>query len=421
MSQSLIPHLTRPILVQAIGRGLYQCASAILLFYMPIVFVNYAHLTATQVGFAVGGGAIAGFLGNFVGGAMTDSPQLGRRGTLIGAALLSIVAAVMMVYTQTLPLLFAANVFFGIGTGLYWTAADATVMDATTADDRQTAFSILGLLDNLGLGVGTLVGAWLLKVLHPENQMFGIAGGLFGVMLLLFAIGMSRDDRQEQENVDGLTGWKTAVTDTRLLVYLLVNTLFITYIALVNSNLPLYLINYQHIGETTVSNLFTFGYVGLGALIQIPVIKAIANLSYLKALMVSTGIWGIGFGLIALWHPVDQSMIAALVALATFALATVIYKPTSSAWIAELSPPNLRGAYTAIAYQCWAIGYFIGPIFGGWALDQPIAITQRFWLIVGLTTGLGLIVLQILQTRINSLPASAASVPAPPSESPPAS
>jgi MFS family permease len=112
-----------PILIQAIGRGLYQFASAVLLFYMPIVFVNYAHLAATQVGLVIGLGAIAGFFGNFLGGAMTDSPQLGRRGTIMVATVLSIASAAVITIVQTLPALFAANILFGVGTGLYWTAA----------------------------------------------------------------------------------------------------------------------------------------------------------------------------------------------------------------------------------------------------------------------------------------------------------
>ncbi len=388
-----------PILIQAIGRGLYQFASAVLLFYMPIVFVNYAHLAATPVGLAIGLGSIAGFIGNFLGGAMTDSPQVGRRGTIIGSTMLSIAASFVIASAQTLPALFAANILFGVGTGLYWTAADAAVMDSTTAENRQSAFSVLGLFDNLGLGTGTLVGGWVLKHLQPENRLFGVAGVVFGLMFLLFAIGMQETRHEEDCAIDGLTGWKIAATDMRLITYLLVNTLFITYIALVNSTLPLYLINYQQLPESTVSHLFTFGYVGLGALLQIPAVRLIAGFSYLKSLMISIVVWGWGFVMVASWHPIDGSLIPALGAFAIFAIATVIYKPTSATWIAELAPPNLRGAYTAIAYQCWAIGYFIGPIFGGWALDQPMVVIDRFWLVVGLSAGLGLVVLQILRQR----------------------
>jgi MFS family permease len=217
--------------------------------------------------------------------------------------------------------------------------------------------------------------------------------------MLLFAFGVRSEDTGNLESVDGLTGWKSAMTDLRLVIYLLVNTLFITYIALVNSNLPLYLINFQKLDESVVSNLFTFGYVGLGALIQIPTVQAIARLSYLQSLILSIAIWGIGFGVVGLWHPLDNHFAAALLPLVIFAIATVIYKPTASAWIAAISPANLRGAYTAIAYQCWAIGYFIGPIAGGWALDQPATITHRFWLVVGLSTIIGILTIQYLQQQ----------------------
>ncbi len=390
-----------PILIQAIGRGLYQFAAAIVLFYLPIVFVNYVHLTATQVGLAIGVGAIAGFVGNFLGGVLADAPWGGRRITILLAAGLSIAATVLLAWIPTLPALVLANVLFGVGTGLYWTAADTAVMDATTAANRQSAFAVMGLFDNLGLGLGTLAGGALLKTLHPEYRIFGVSAVGFGVMLGLFAIGMveTRPERSAVDPFDGLTGWKTAFNDRQLITYLLVNTLFITYLALVNGNLPLYLINDQQIPEITTSNLFTFGYVGLGALLQVPMIRLIAGLSYLTALMLSIVVWGVGFVLVALWQPIDGSLIPALGAFAIFAIATVIYKPTSAAWIAELAPANLRGIYTAIAYQCWAIGYFIGPILGGWALDQPADVTDRFWLGVGLSTGVGLLVLQGLRQR----------------------
>ena len=82
--------------------------------------------------------------------------------------------------------------------------------------------------------------------------------------------------------------------------------------------------------------------------------------------------------------------------IAVFAIASIIYKPTSSAWISELAPASLRGAYTAIAYQCWTIGYVIGPIVGGWAVDQSRTVAQNAWLAIALSTITGLIILQVL-------------------------
>lgn len=115
-------------------------------------------------------------------------------------------------------------------------------------------------------------------------------------------------------------------------------------------------------------------------------------------------IWGFGFLLVSIlgdFHGMGNStsQIYQLAIFGVFAIASIIYKPTSSAWISELAPANLRGAYTAIAYQCWAIGYVIGPIIGGWLIDQSHAVAQYTWIAVALSTLSGLVVLQVLSKR----------------------
>lgn len=392
----------RQVWIQAFGRGLYQLGSAVVIFYTPIIFVNYGNLTATEVGFAVGGGSVAGFVGNFIGGILTDSSLFGRKRTLLLSVLFAIIASIVVVFTSNFALLLLSNIFFGLSTGLYWTSADASVMDVTKSEARQEAFSLLGLADNLGYGAGTFLGGFLLKFLQVKllqraELIFTASALTFAVLLILFLTAAVETRKQETESHDTAKGWKTALTDSRLIIYLLVNTLFITYIALVGSSLPLYFVNFGGTSDSTVANLFTWGYIGLGALFQVPVVKVLSKFSYLSSLMFSMVIWGIGFLLI--WGMSQFFDIRAAYELGifgVFAIASIIYKPTSSAWISELAPSNLRGAYTAIAYQCWTIGYIIGPIFGGWAIDQSQNIAQNLWLGVAASTLLGLIVLQIL-------------------------
>ncbi len=410
MIQSQHKSLSSIVIIQAIGRGLYQLGSGILLFYMPIVFVNYGNLSATEVGLAIGGGSVAGFIGNLIGGAMTDSPRFGRKLTLLLASVLATASCGIATIASNLTLLLLANIAFGLSTGLYWTAADAAVMDGTTEADRQGAFSLLGVLDGLGFGAGTLGGGLFLtggalastelgRLLQDQPRLlFGAGAIVFAAMGLLF-LGAMVETRSAEDDLlnpqDASLAWRSALGDRRLMVYLLVNTLFITYMALVNASLPLYFVNSWGTSESTVSQLFTWGYVGLGALIQVPVIRVISGLDYLRALLVSIAIWGVGFiglALSSLNLKLMSPSILELGLLITFAVATVIYKPTSSAWIAALAPVKLRGIYTAIAYQCWSIGYFIGPIAGGWAIDRP-GVILGFWIGVGGSTLLGAIVL----------------------------
>ena len=388
------------IWVQAVGRGLYQMGSAVLLFYMPIVFVNYSGFSATQVGLATSAGAVSGFLGNLLRGGLTDSPQFGRRKTLIVSGFAAMMTALLTSLSQSLWLLVVANLCFGISTGLYWTAADAAVMDSTSPEQRQDAFSVLGVADNLGFGLGTLGGGLLLAYLPSAIQIFAAAAVLFTLFTLLMATAVTDLRDASVEIPSAQAGWKQALTDRKLLIYLLVNILFITYVALVNGSLPLYFVNFAGTPDRLVSNLFTWGFIGLGALVQVPVVKTLARFSYLQSLMLSLGIWGAGFLLVWLSGTLAVTPTWAEFGIfAVFAIAAIIYKPTSAAWIAELAPNSLRGIYTAIAYQCWAIGYVIGPITGGWALDQPQPITALFWLVVALSTTVGLLVLVILQRR----------------------
>ncbi|MEA5572485.1 MFS transporter [Calothrix sp. UHCC 0171] len=396
--------IPKQVWVQTIARGLYQLGSAVLLFYMPIVFVNYGNLSATEVGFAVGGGSVAGFAGNILGGILADSPKFGRRRSLILSSTFAVISALIAVFTESFSLLLLANIVFGLSTGLYWTAADASVMDVTLPEQRQSAFSLLGVADNLGFGAGTLVGGLLLKRLHPAELLFAASAIAFFILLLLFTVAMreTRESSSETQEIQEIQkGWKTALTDSRLLIYLLVNTLFISYIALSGGTLPLYFVNFGGTADAVVANLFTWGYVGLGALLQVPVIRVIAKLSYLNALMISMAVWGVGFLLVSLLGNTGE--IYQLGIFAVFAIASIIYKPTSSAWISELAPAHLRGAYTAIAYQCWTIGYVIGPIIGGWLIDQSHDVAQYTWLAVALSTLSGLVVLQVLNKRNNAL------------------
>lgn len=385
--------------IQTIGRGLYQLGSAVLLFYTPIVFVNYGNLSATEVGLAVGGGSVAGVVGNIVGGILTDSPKVGRKPTLIASATFAVISAFVAVFTRNFALLLLTNVFFGLSTGLYWTAADSSVMDVTAPEQRQDAFSWLGVADNVGYGIGTLGGGLLLTLVHPVQLIFAAGGVTFLVMLLLFAFGVKETRQATSETQDMQKGWKTALTDKRLLIYLLVNTLFITYLALAGGTLPLYFVNFGGTSDAVVANLFTLGFVALGALLQVPIIKVLSRFSYLTSLMISMGIWGLGFLLVWIMGSPENGQIYQLGIFSVFAIASIIHKPTSSAWISELAPASLRGAYTAIAYQCWTIGYIIGPIVGGWAIDQPGNIARNSWLVIALSTLSGLVVLQVLNKQ----------------------
>jgi MFS family permease len=395
---------SRQVWFQAIGRLLYQTGYGLIQFYIPLIFVKQIGLSATAVGIGIGSGSLAGIVGHFWGGYLADS-HYGRKKTLLVSAILSIFAALVLVLTHNLALLIIANLIMGLSAGCYWTAADAAVIDVTTSEQRHHAFAILVLADSIGNGLGVFVGGLLLALVHQITALFVFSGIVFIVFLVLVQVAIV-ETRQDTNETNTLQGFAIALKDQALRLFIVVNVLFTTYVALVSSTLPLYFISLpQNTAQntatlTSVSNLFTWCYVGLGAVLQLPLVQILGSLMKIKVLMISMLLWGVGFFLVwatAIHSSIQFTLMAA--AFSVLSVAAIIYKPFAPAIVAELAPPSLRGVYLAISYQCWSIGYFIGPILGGWAMDQPQNIAHDSWLIVCLTTLSGILTLYVLARR----------------------
>ena len=94
------------------------------------------------------------------------------------------------------------------------------------------------------------------------------------------------------------------------------------------------------------------------------------------------------------------NILLAIFALGFLAIASIIYGPAESALTADISPENLRGIYSSINGQSWAIGYLIGPPLGGLALDSSAAVINIFGLGIALSVGIAIVILQYLDKAI---------------------
>ena len=386
--QRWFPQLDRRVWLLAAGRLLSQIGIGFVLFYAPIFFVNQVGLSATQVGLGVGSQALSGLVGRFVGGSMTDSPRWGRRQTLLLSALISALADGVFLLSNGFPIFIAGNLLMGLGVGLYWPSTEAVVADITPAAERNEAFALVRLADSVGLGRGGILGGVLISTTQRYRLLFAVDGVSFLLFfgLVYWAIAETRPEQPGDRSF--WQGWTIALKDSILWVYVAVNILLTGYIAQVQSTLPVYLNQFVPTGEVagfseaTLSVLFT-GHVILTALCQLPVARLLKPLPQPRALMISTVLWGVGFALV--WATgtglFSRASVGAALALAVMAIATTAYTPIASSFVAMLAPEALRGVYLSINSMCWALGYFVAPPLGGWALDQSPQMAHSFWLL----------------------------------------
>jgi MFS family permease len=397
-----LPTLDRRIWILMAGRLLSQVGTGFVLFYAAIVFVNQVGLSATAVGIGLGSQSISGVVGRILGGSLSDAPSWGRRKVLLFSAAISALADVLLTLSNNFPLFLAGNLLMGLGIGLYWPATEAVVADITTIDQRNEAYALTRLADSIGLGLGVIWGGWIIAATGAFRLLFIIDGISFLVFfgIIYGAIEETLNKRQTPQPM--LHGWITALRDRPLLVFSLVNSLFTTYLALINSALPIYFNNRISLpstgagfSPTLLSALFTW-YITLTVLCQLPIARFLKRFRNPQALSFSALAWGLGFGLVWLTGIASIGHVVwAGLALALMALATAAYNPPAASLVVGLAPDSMRGVYLSINSLCWAVGYFIGPTIGGWAMDQPQWFTDGFWVVSAFSV---IIIVAILQS-----------------------
>ncbi len=399
------PSLNQTVWILAFGRLLSSIGTGFVLFYAPIFFVNQVGLSATLVGIAIGSGQISGVLGRFFGGVFTDSKSWGRRRTLLLSAAVSVIADVVLALTVDFPTLLVGNLLMGLGVGLYWPATEAVIADITRPEDRNEAFAITRVADSLGLGVGVVLGGLIISTAGNYRFLF-VADGISFVIffaVIYFAVAESYQFEEDTSQKNPFQGWGIALRDRALLVFLAVNVLFTSYIATIQSTLPLYLRNYVPTGgeelgfsPEMISALFTW-HITFAAVMQLPMARFLNRFRRAEALTFSFSLWLMGFSLVWVTGISEFAPSAiAILTLGILGLGMNSYTPSASSLVADIAPASLRGVYLSLNSQCWAVGFFIAPPIGGWALDQTRVVTDSYWLALASTTVVGILVLRYL-------------------------
>ncbi|MFN6560671.1 MAG: MDR family MFS transporter [Nostoc sp. ChiSLP01] len=401
---SWLPSIHSQIWNLAVGRFLSEVGTGFTLFYAPIFFVNEVGLSATSVGVALASASISGIVGRVVGGSLADSGKWGRRRTLLLATAILAIASLVFAATSNFTILVIGSLIHGLGIGFYWPAVEAVVADASVIENRRETFAISRLADNLGLAIGITLAGFLIGIIGSYRWLFIIDAISFLVFFGVIYIGITETDKQQtdHEKAQHFASWMAVLKDSRFLVYIAANIFFTIYISQIHSILPLYFKNFviestdKGFAETIISRIFAWHLV-VAIICQLPVTALLKRCSHTLALTVSAILWAIGFGLIWVSGTAgSHNLVWAILALGIFAIAVVSYTPSAASLVTELAPENQRGVYFSINALCWAVGSFIGHPLGGWALDQPRMITDRFWLSFSLSVAIAVAILQYL-------------------------
>ena len=256
---------------------------------------------------------------------------------------------------------------------------------------RKSAFALNRLAANVGMSVGPAIGGIL--AVYSFRWLFLVDGAtsiLAGLVLLLAPWrGMSQIKSQEPQwedaedlgreiEADSTTPMAAlhpaadlrAFRNRRMLYFIAalipVQLVFFQF----TSTLPLFLVHNLRFPESIYGTIFTVNTLLIVAL-EVPLNSAMAHWSHRRTLTLGALLYAVGFGSYALVGVAPFGKTAGVfAAVVIWTFGEMIMMPGSSAYAAEIAPPERRGEYMGLYTMSFNVGFSIGPLLGASLLGQ---------------------------------------------------
>lgn len=335
-----------------------------------------------------------GLFASFIAGSLAD--KVGRKVIMTVSLLGNGLIYLFMMRAETYAGFALLMFLTGLCNPLYQIGADAMLADLIPSAKRTDAYAINRMINNAGFAIGPSVGGFLAAQSYGLSFYFAAAGMLAYSLLLFF---FARETLQKTSNplekrpTDG--GYAqvfkdqvyltfTAITGFGLIAPGMLWVLLAVY-AKTNFGMP-----ENQFGWLPTTNALMCVFV------QYFVTRFTRRHKPLPIVALGMFVYALGVGSVALM----SSFWGFWLSMVILTFGELILVPTASTYVANISPPELRGRYMSIYWLTWGVSRGTAPLLGGF-LNDTIS-PRAIWLgglAIGLLSTLGLFLLTRFQRR----------------------
>ncbi len=311
-----------------------------------------------------------------------------RRGPLpvaVVGAVTSAVGSLGLGLSTTTPLVILSAVALGAGIAVIQPALATMIVWCSTAVTRSRAFATQFFLNNLGLGIGGLIGGLLVDESAAGSfvRLFAIEAVMFLVLGAAIAtVRLPRTARVE-DPVPGEAREKGALrslfTDRRMMwLCLLGFVLFFACYGQFESGLAAYATEVTRIAPSTLGIALAANTAAIVAA-QFVVLKLVERRRRSRVMAAVGLIWTVAWlaaglsGLVHGAHAVATTLLISTYAL--FGIGESLLSPTVAPLVADLAPTSLVGLYNSVfalvKQLALAIGPGVGALMVGHGMSAP--------------------------------------------------
>jgi MFS family permease len=378
--------LTVATLISTVGRGV---SLTLVVLYLSLV----AGLPADQVAlvFAIGSGV--GIGASYLGGHLADT--VSARRLLIGSVVLAGIALAAVALVTEFWAAVVTEALVSIALGANGSVRSAIIARAFSAEARVTSRAVLRTVTNVGITIGTGVGAIALALGSAEAyRAILVAGGLAyaasALLLLRLPARVDAPSRTEpsaeprtthDDEADAAGPGRSPWRDPRYLMFSILAAVFAIQFVVLNVGIPLWVAHDTVAPEYLVSIMFIVNTVLVIAL-QVPLsrgthdLRRAGNVTAVAGVLMALGcvLYGAAAG-----TPLFATVVLLVAASALHALSEVLSQAGAWGLSFELADPRRSGAYQGMFSMTFAIASMIGPLILTWT---ALSLGLAGWLIL---------------------------------------
>lgn len=339
-------------------------------------------------GAVLGAFAATGLVGTLLGGSLADTR--GIRPVLATGLAITAAGSAVLAFATTAPVAAAAMAIAGLGYGLARPAVSALVVDVAEHDHLHMAFSATRAANNLGLGLGALVGGLVAQVSSPTTftvliLLDAATSVLFALVAGTIAGAPTRAEPAQSGEATASgpspkperTGYRRVLRERTVVGVVLLNAaLVLAGYAVFEAGLGLYAITDAGVTESGIGIIFLVNTIAV-VVFQLPVARFLEGRARLRYVSAAGVVWALGWlAVLAVGETLDGIGALAVFALvaATFALGECVL-PVLSTLVAEVAPAQVRARALGLIPTSYALGLTLGPALVGVLLElSPAAL-----------------------------------------------
>ncbi len=353
------------------------------------LFALYLGAGPEAIGFAVGISTVTGIFFKLPSGALSD--VIGRKKTMLIGLVVFAVLPFAYLFIDNYQTLIVVRFIHGLATAIYGPVSMAVVADVagTRKGELLSWFSSVTIIGNL---LGAPIGGYILRVspgaagpAMGDFHLAYLASGLAGVMALVLALGVLRNDEKTEKHhslreasMRFVSGIKEVASDRRVIITSNMEGLQNMTVGALEAFLPIYAVTVAGLDAFQAGLLW--GVQVVATIVSKPIMGKTSD-SYGRKPLISIGMFlcAVSFAAIPLLTNFYLLGLAALI----FGLGEALVTSSSAALIIDICKEKHFGAAMGTFGTIFDIGHATGPILAG-LLIARFDYLPTFWLMAAM-------------------------------------